>query len=186
MLFHSCANFNAYVAYKRPFHPPSPAHTPVLVRATTFAGEAGHPLTPKRTVVVPVALLPLKKMSASVENTALHNIKVLAGSRWTMDPPKDAGLPSWRHQPVYASEAAQEAEELGRHGYIKVSCELFPETQMNLKWCMDALRRLVLEANVSQNRMESQTILTLLLGTRYIREHRCLIYRRPTAHKTYR
>jgi small subunit ribosomal protein S35 len=38
---------------------------------------------------------------------------------------------------------------MGKEGYIKISCELFPETQMNLKWCMDALRRLVKEANVS-------------------------------------
>jgi Mitochondrial ribosomal subunit protein len=73
-----------------------------------------------------------------------------------MDPPKDAGVPSWRHEPVYgASEGGTadkttsgELEEIGREGYIKISCELFPETQMNLKWCMDALRRLVKEANV--------------------------------------
>ncbi|KIM25320.1 hypothetical protein M408DRAFT_331253 [Serendipita vermifera MAFF 305830] len=145
-------------AYRRPFHPPSPTHTPVLVRATTYAGEAGHPLTPKRTIVVPVALLPLKKSSSDVEAAALHNVKVLAGSRWTTEPPKDAGLPSWRHTPVYAADesaqttkakkgSASEEPEIGRHGYIKISCELFPETQMNLKWCMDTLRRLVSEAN---------------------------------------
>jgi len=85
----------------------------------------------------------------------------LAGSRWTVEPPKDAGLPSWRHEPVYASDSStvtagkethvpsgsSNASDVGRHGYIKISCELFPETQMNLKWCMDALRRLVQESN---------------------------------------
>ena len=158
-----CNHANDSLAYKRPFYPPSPKHTPILVRSTTYAGEAGHPLTPKRSIVVPVSLLPLTNTSSKAQEEALHNVKVLAGSRWTVDPSKDAGLPSWRHEPVYASDSStvatgleahipagsSNASDIGRHGYIKISCELFPETQMNLKWCMDALRTLVREANVS-------------------------------------
>jgi hypothetical protein len=130
--------------YRRTFNPPSPSKTPVLVRSVTYAGEPFHPVTPKRTITVPVSLLPL------TNDTAIHNIKVIADTRWTMEAPKDAGLPQERHTPVYASEKGKTIERdlIAEHGYIKISSESFPEGQMNLKWCMDTVRRLVKEANV--------------------------------------
>jgi small subunit ribosomal protein S35 len=110
----------------------------------TYAGEPFHPVTPKRTITVPISLLPL------TNDTAIHNIKVIADTRWTMEPPKDTGLPQERHTPVYASDEGKTVERdvIAEHGYIKISSESFPEGQMNLKWCMDTLRRLVKEANV--------------------------------------
>ena len=182
------------IASRRPFHPPSPTATPVLVRATTFAGELGHPLTSKRTIVVPISLLPLDKTSSAVYASALHNVKVLAGPRWTIEPPKNAGLPSWRHEPVYEQSVDDSSEtgglspaEIGKEGYIKISCELFPETQMNLKWCMDTLRRLVKEANVrssSHHQPFNARSNPPNTGTRGFVYSWCIVHRHPTPDKT--
>lgn len=57
-------------------------------------------------------------------------------------------------------------EKLGEHGFIKISCEQFPEGQMNLKWCMDTLRRLVKESNVRLFSHASASISHLPLGSR--------------------
>lgn len=92
-----------------------------------YAGEE-HPATVKRSVVVPVGQLPLQG------DDAIHKIKLLAGPRWTPDPPSDSG--------VGPNEPDRE------HGYIKISCEDFPKPAMNLKWASDALDRLIAEANV--------------------------------------
>jgi small subunit ribosomal protein S35 len=79
-------------------------------------------------VVVPVAQLPLK------DNKAIHKFKLLAGVRWTLHPPKDAGLGP---------------DETGReHGYFKISCDDFPEPAQNLKWASDMIDKLVEEAIV--------------------------------------
>ena len=83
----------------------------------------------KRTIVTPVAHLPLKN------DAAIHKFKLLAGVRWSPEPPKDSGI---------------DQDEPGKeHGYIKISCEDFPRPAMNLKWASDALDRLIAEANVS-------------------------------------
>ncbi|EIW86805.1 hypothetical protein CONPUDRAFT_46120 [Coniophora puteana RWD-64-598 SS2] len=111
-------------AFRKPYAPPT-ASVPLAVRSVDFAGEE-HPMTPKRTVVVPVEHLPLKG------DAALHTAKLLAGARWTPEPPKDSG---------YQNNATV------KHGYIKISCEDFPEPAMNLKWISDTLDRLVAEAN---------------------------------------
>lgn len=85
----------------------------------------------KRTIVAPVAKLPLKN------DAAIHKFKLLAGVRWSLEPPRDAGIGP---------------DESGReHGYIKISCEDFPRPGMNLKWASDALDRLITEANVSNH-----------------------------------
>jgi hypothetical protein len=75
-----------------------------------------------------------------------------------MEMPKDSGLPSARHQPVFANNASkstkqndvtsQPVDDVGKHGYIKISSEDFPSPDMNLKWAMDVLNKLVKEANV--------------------------------------
>lgn len=83
----------------------------------------------KRTVVVPVARLPLKAEAAR------HKFKLLAGVRWTPEPPKDSGI--------------SVEENSGTHGFVKISCEDFPLPAQNLKWISDTLDRLVAEANVS-------------------------------------
>lgn len=82
----------------------------------------------KRTIVVPVARLPLK------DEPAKHKFKLLAGTRWTPDPPPNSGI--------------GKDESGGEHGYFKIACEDFPKPAMNLKWASDALDGLLAEANV--------------------------------------
>ncbi|KAH7928539.1 hypothetical protein BV22DRAFT_1004745 [Leucogyrophana mollusca] len=114
------------VAFRKPFVPPNSSATPLIVRSVDFAGEE-HQLTAKRSVVVPVARLPL------ADEAAMHKIKLLAGVRWTPDPPKDSGF--------WPDDAAAE------HGFIKISCEDFPKPAMNLKWISDTVDKLIAEAN---------------------------------------
>jgi small subunit ribosomal protein S35 len=116
------------VAFRKPFVPPTSA-SPLIVRSITYVGEKDHPVTPKRVVTVPVSQLPLAGPAAQ------HKFKLLAGARWTPEPPKDAGL--------------GKNESLGEHGYFKISCEDFPKAAMNLKWISDTIDRLIVEANDS-------------------------------------
>jgi len=92
-----------------------------------YQGES-HPAVIKRVIVVPVDRLPL------TGEEAIHKIKLLAGSRWTPNPPIDAGV--------------SRNEEWG-NGFIKISCESFPKPSMNLRWASDTLDKLVEVANVS-------------------------------------
>ncbi|OBZ78617.1 37S ribosomal protein S24, mitochondrial [Grifola frondosa] len=114
-----------FVAYRKPFSPPGPS-MPLVIRSISYGGEA-HPAAAKRTIVVPVARLPLK------DAAAIHKFKLLAGPRWSLDAPRDAG--------VMQDDAERE------HGYFKISCEEFPKAAMNLKWASDTLDRLLAEAN---------------------------------------
>ena len=116
----------AVAAFRKPFVPPTP-DTPLIVRSIDYAGEA-HPATVKRSVVVPVAHLPLR------DEDAIHKAKLLAGPRWTPDAPANSGV--------------GREERDGEHGYIKISCEDFPKPAMNLKWASDVLDALIAEANV--------------------------------------
>lgn len=79
-------------------------------------------------MVVPVAKLPLNGQQAR------HAIKLLAGPRWTPMAPAGSGI--GRH------------EGSDEQGFIKISCEDYPEPGMNLKWISDVLDRLIKEANV--------------------------------------
>ncbi|KAF7347910.1 Cell division control/GTP binding protein [Mycena venus] len=113
------------VAYRKPFEPPSSRKIPLVVRSVDYAGEE-HPVTAKRVIVAAVDDLPLKNKAA------IHRIKVLAGPRWTPNPPTDggiSGLDEWKN------------------GYIKIACEDFPQPAMNLKWASDTMDRLVAHAN---------------------------------------
>lgn len=114
------------LAFRKPFVPPTP-ETPVVVRSISYGGEE-HPVTVKRVITVPVAHLSLK------DDAARHSLKLIAGSRWTPDPPRDSGIGS--------------DEPGGEHGYVKIACEDFQRPAMNLKWASDALDRLIEEANV--------------------------------------
>lgn len=112
--------------YRKPFKPPT-AETPVVIRTISYGGE-DHPATAKRVIVVPVARLPL-------QGSAIHTVKLLAGTRWTPYPPRDSGFSS--------------DDEGSEHGYIKISSEDFPQPGMNLKWTSDVLDTLVSQAEVS-------------------------------------
>ncbi|KAF5336832.1 hypothetical protein D9611_003122 [Ephemerocybe angulata] len=113
------------VAYRKPFIPPNSKETPLYVKSISYQGE-NHPAVAKRAIVVNVDDLPL------ADAAAVHTIKLLAGPRWTPNPPKDAGV--------------MEQEAWG-NGYIKISCETYSNGEQNLKWASDALDRLVEQAN---------------------------------------
>lgn len=115
------------LAYRKRFLPPSKS-LPLVVRSVSYGGEE-HPVDQKRTIVVPVARLPLK------DAAAVHRFKVFAGPRWSTEAPRDSGFD--------LSEGDDE------HGYFKISCEDFPKAAMNLKWASDTLDRLIVAANVS-------------------------------------
>ncbi|KZV92509.1 hypothetical protein EXIGLDRAFT_647199 [Exidia glandulosa HHB12029] len=121
-------------ALRQPFVPP-PADRPLSVRTISFGGEK-HPATRKRVVTAPVTLLPLEGKAAR------HKLKVLAGPRWTLRPPRDAGF----------SEVEDEA--WGQHGYIKLSIEDFAEPVQNLKFASDTILNLVLAANDDSDSMK--------------------------------
>ncbi|KAF7310834.1 MRP-S28 domain-containing protein [Mycena chlorophos] len=122
------------VAYRRPFVPPPDAS--LVVRSINYGGEE-HPATAKRVVVAAVDSLPLK------DADAIHRIKILSGPRWTPQPPADAGvsqLDEWKN------------------GYIKISCEDFPEPAMNLKWASDTMDRLIEHANNPKHNLKDVPI----------------------------
>lgn len=123
---HPAVSCITYSAYRKPFVLPD-ASSPLVIRSISYGGEP-HPAAAKRTIVVPLARLPLANAQA------IHKFKVLAGPRWTPDAPADSGLGS---------------EESGaEHGYFKISCEDFPKGAMNLKWASDTIDRLLAAANV--------------------------------------
>lgn len=114
------------VAFRKPFVPPT-SETPLAVRSISYGGEE-HPVTVKRAVTVAVSQLPLNNRHA------FYKFRLLAGPRWTPTPPKDSGI---------RLGFGENAE----HGYVKISCEDFPEPAMNLKWVSDRLDDLINEAN---------------------------------------
>jgi Mitochondrial ribosomal subunit protein len=115
-------------AIQKPFVPPSDS-VPLVVRSISYSGEE-HPATKKRVVVVAISQLSLESPQAT------HKLKLLAGPRWSDKPPRDSGI------------GVEEDKRIGAHGYIKLSCEDFPEPAMNLKWGSDILDNLLKEANV--------------------------------------
>jgi len=121
------------VQYRIPFTPPS-TERPLIVRTIDYCGEE-HPASAKRVVVSPVSQLPLRTPDA------VHNIKLLAGARWSPETPRDSGVGL--------------GEKVDEHGYIKISCEDFPEPGMNLKWISDVFDRLIEQAHKSGKRFAS-------------------------------
>jgi small subunit ribosomal protein S35 len=117
----------SYAAFRQEYRPPTEKE-PLLIRTLSYGNES-HPVDRKRTIVAPVAKLPLSTQAA------VHKFILLAGARWTALPPKDSGFGSATHEV--------------HQGFIKISCERFEKPGMNLKWASDVLDKLVLEANVS-------------------------------------
>lgn len=128
-----------------------------MVRAISYSGEE-HPATKKRVIVVAVSLLPLQS------SQAIHKLKLLAGPRWSDKPPRDSGI------------GIEEDKRIGEHGYIKISCEEFPESAMNLKWGSDILDNLLKEANVCPSHAHSCIVPDMYcIRTLKIRSQTCLL-----------
>lgn len=114
------------VALRKPFKPPQ-STTPLVVRSLYYGGE-GHPVEKKRCITVAVDNLPLTSPQA------VHRARLIAGTRWSPDPPKNSGI---------------SIKDDWGSGYIKVACEDFPEPAMNFKWASDRIDEIVAAANVS-------------------------------------
>jgi len=112
------------------FVPPT-SDLPLVVKTVHYNGER-HPVTRKRTLTVPVALLPLR------DEVAIHKFKLLAGPRWTQRPPTDGGV------------GESEIEVWGNEGYFKMAVEDLAEPIQNLKFGSDVLDRLIETANDTQ------------------------------------
>ncbi|KIY50556.1 hypothetical protein FISHEDRAFT_16226, partial [Fistulina hepatica ATCC 64428] len=112
------------VAFRKPFVPPTD-ETPIIVRSIDYGGEE-HPATAKRVITAAVDSLPLR------DEKAIHKFKLIAGPRWTPDPPRDSGM--------------SKDSEWG-NGVIKISCDDFDRPAQNLNWARATLQRLVTEAN---------------------------------------
>jgi small subunit ribosomal protein S35 len=112
-------------ALRKPFVPPT-SKEPLIVRSTDYLGEE-HPAQNKKSVVVAVDHLPL------TDQMAKKRLILLAGPRWTPNPPADSGVNKYVNW---------------GHGYLKIACEDYPQPAMNLKWISDTLDKLVEKANV--------------------------------------
>ncbi|EJT96702.1 hypothetical protein DACRYDRAFT_60093 [Dacryopinax primogenitus] len=110
--------------YRQPFVPQT--LFPLRIRTFNYNGEQ-HPATRKVVLTCPVSCL-------SLPPAALHKLKLLSGARWSPYPPTDAGV------------TPEEQEKEGGEGWIKISCEMFPEPLQNSKWCSDKLDLLVMES----------------------------------------
>jgi small subunit ribosomal protein S35 len=121
----TCALCFAYLALRKPFIPPT-SKEPLIVRSTDYLGDS-HPADNKKSVVVAVDDLQLK------DEIAKKRLIMLAGPRWTPNPPADAGISK------YADWG---------YGYVKIACEAYPLPAQNLKWISDTLDRLIERANV--------------------------------------
>lgn len=124
-------SISIFIGFRKPFEAPPP-NAPLSIRTFTYSGEP-HAAEHKAVLVAPVSGLGLRFP------TAIHKFKLLAGVRWSLEVPRDAG---------FSAEEATEGSKFAEHGFIKISSEHFPEVRMNAKWCSDVLDELIKEANV--------------------------------------
>jgi len=136
-------------AFRKTFVPP-PASTHFITSRSLWYGGEEHPAEKKAIIVIPISRLPLASPAA------IHKFKLVAGPRWSIDCPKDAGFSS------------DEFKTVGAEGFVKISMEDLPEQAMNLKWCSDVLDRMVLESNNAQ----SESFADIPLDTRHITARR--------------
>ena len=97
---------------------PPPSSHFVELRTQHFLDNPTHPASRKAVLTVRINDL-VDTQNILGSKQSLHKFKLLAGPRW--DPDKDI---------------------------VKISCQMFPTTNMNMKWCSDALDRLIKEAEV--------------------------------------
>ncbi|KAL0575825.1 37S ribosomal protein S24, mitochondrial [Marasmius crinis-equi] len=150
-------------AFRKPFEPLK--SDALIVRSIDYGGE-DHPAIKKRVVTVAVDSLPLR------DQDAVHKFKLLAGPRWTLRPPTDggvSGLENWGN------------------GFVKISCEDFPQPSQNLKWISDTLDKLIEEANDPKDKfkdvpLEIRHIYSKARKAKKGEHLRGRLYDRPTIH----
>ncbi|KAG8909568.1 hypothetical protein FRC02_007720 [Tulasnella sp. 418] len=145
-------------AYRQAFVPPKEDQK-IIHRSLWYAGEP-QPVERKAVLVIPISALPLASPAA------VHKFKLIAGPRWSLDCPKDAGF------------GGDEAEKLGKEGFIKISCEDADKWAVNLRWCSNVLDKMVTEANKTKG---TQSFEDVPLDTRHM-EARAKKHRKGAHH----
>lgn len=143
------------VELRKPYVPPSPDAI-LRLRSVHYQGEA-HPVTRKSVLTVKIA--DLFNSGRISSRAARRKLLLLAGPRWN---PFEKRIESSESDAAEGQQSTTEKELLDLYGEqeeierialdtgvgsIKISCELFPNERMNIKWCSDAVDKLIEEAN---------------------------------------
>lgn len=137
--------------FKTTYKPPTNEQI-LRVKQIHYQGEA-HPVT--RKAVVTIRIADLFKGDYLSSRDAKKKFLLLAGPRWNpFEEKKDVSIAG---RDVKGSndfdlfgdhlELERKVLDDGGLGVVKISCERFPNSQMNLKWCSDAVDNLIAEAN---------------------------------------
>lgn len=132
--------------FKKTYQPPTNDQI-LRVKQIHYQGEA-HPVTRKAVVTVQVS--DIFKGGYLSSRDAKKKFLLLAGPRWNPFEEKgDIIEHSSKVVDIFGDHAQLEREALddGGFGVVKISCERYPNSQMNLKWCSDAVDNLIAEAN---------------------------------------
>ena len=101
-------------------------------------GQPNHKITQNAISTVPVSSLPLSSPEA------VHRLKLLAGPRWT------PGRKDVRELDIHPNAGFNRGpRDIGKDGWLYMSCDKFQGHRMNRKFLSDTLERLVEAANVS-------------------------------------
>lgn len=131
---------------RKAFQPPT---APIRIRSTIDLANPSSSAQQKQVLLVPVAALPLKTPEA------IHRAKHIAGPRWSPGRPGVGELELETEQGLREAGvlAVKGGADIGKHGWIKMSEETFPDSRMNRRKLGDTLERLVTAANVSFPRL---------------------------------
>lgn len=129
------------VGQRKAFQPPT---APIRIRSTIDLANPSSSAQQKQVLLVPVAALPLKSPEA------IHRAKHIAGPRWSPGRPGPGELELETEQGLREAGvlAVKGGADIGKHGWIKMSEETFPDARMNRRRLGDTLERLVAAANV--------------------------------------
>lgn len=141
--------------FKKSYSPPSNEQI-LRVKQIHYQGEA-HPVTRKS--VVTIRIKDLFKTNHLSSRDAKKKFLLLAGPRWNPFEEKKDVLHVGKESPNFKrpgqefdlfgdyTEIERKVLDEGGLGVVKISCERFPTSQMNLKWCSDVVDNLIAEAN---------------------------------------
>lgn len=133
-----------------------PAKEAILrLRSIHYQGEA-HPATRKAVLTVNVS--DLFRSGKLTSEAARRKFLLLAGTHWNPLEDRDGSDDRSKGSSRFTLDGKQseiEAVALGTGvGSIKISCERFPNERMNVKWCSDAVDKMLQEANENAEDMK--------------------------------
>jgi small subunit ribosomal protein S35 len=135
--------------FKKTYKPPTNEQI-LRVKQIHYQGEA-HPVT--RKAVITIRIADLFKGDYLSSRDAKKKFLLLAGPRWNpFEEKTDVSNPVKKTSNDFDlfgdhSEIERKVLDQGGLGVVKISCERFPNSQMNLKWCSDVVDSLIAESN---------------------------------------